>query len=109
MSKTKSVSAEIKPTININTEATILFESYKNKQINTYDFSKFKNVNLDTYSSFLELVSSKIYSTQGHQETNKNYKLSYFSQLVTLLMTTVVTYIHRKNLFQKNMKYFHLV
>jgi SAM-dependent methyltransferase len=108
MSKTKMVSNEIKPItyININMEANTLLESYKNKQIDTYDFSKFKNINLDVYASFLELISTKIYNSQGHQESDKNFKLSYFSQLVTLLMNTITTYVHRKNLFHQNMNTF---
>jgi hypothetical protein len=108
MSKTKTVSNEIKPIthINVNMEANTIIESYKSKQISNYDFSKLKNLDLEYYASFLEIVSMKIYTAQGHQESDKNFKLSYFSQLVTLLMHSTATYVHRKNLFQHTMKYF---
>jgi len=85
MSKTKKVSNEI----NINEEINKIIELYKSKQINNYDFNKLLNLNLFRYVLFLETISKIIYTTQGHQESDKNFKLSYFSNLVILLIKSI--------------------
>ena len=90
-----------------NTESDILLDLYNNKKINTFDFNKFKTADLDFLISFIELTSLKIYTTnQKHQYFNKNFKLSYYSDLVCILVNIVLTNIHKKNIFQQNMKYF---
>ena len=104
MSKTKKVSDEIK--ININNEIDKIMELYKSKQIDSYNFTKLLNLDLDNYVLFLETISKIIYMTQGHQESDKNFKLSYFIQLVNLLVNTVLTYKNNAKIFQENIKYF---
>jgi ubiquinone/menaquinone biosynthesis C-methylase UbiE len=104
MSKTKKVSDEIK--LNIHNEIEKILELYKSKQIDSYDFTKLLNLDLDNYVLFLEKISKIIYMTQGHQESDKNFKLSYFIQLVTLLVNNVLTYKNNDKIFQENIKYF---
>ena len=102
MSKTKKVSNEIKPI----TEVDKIIELYKSKQIDNYNFTKLLNLDLDNYILFLETISKIIYTTQGHQESDKNFKLSYFSELVSLLVNNVLTYKNKDKIFQENIKYF---
>ena len=102
MSKTKKVSNEI----NINDEIDKIMELYKSKQINNYDFKKLLNLDLFYYVLFLESISKAIYMTQGHQESDKNFKLSYFSNLVILLIHNIVSYKDKNKIFKENIKYF---
>ena len=102
MSKTKKVSNEI----NINEEINKIIELYKSKQINNYDFNKLLNLNLFRYVLFLETISKIIYTTQGHQESDKNFKLSYFSNLVILLINNILLYKDKNKIFKENIKYF---
>jgi SAM-dependent methyltransferase len=102
MSKTKKVSNEI----NINYEIDKIMELYKSKEINNYDFNKLLNLNLFYYVLFLEAISKIIYMTQGHQESDKNFKLSYFSNLVTLLINNILLYKDKNKIFKENIKYF---
>ena len=92
--------------INISNEVSILLKLYKNNKINTYDFNKFKNIDLNILVSFVELVSLSIYTDKGYQEINKNFKLSYFNGLVSLLIDTVISYTYKEKIFQQNVRYF---
>ena len=96
MSKTKKVSNEI----NINSEISKIIDLYKSKQINNYDFNKLLNLDLFYYGLFLETISKIIYMTQGHQELNKNFKLSYFSNLVILLINNILFYKDKNKIFK---------
>lgn len=91
---------------NTTNEVSILLDLYNKKKINTYDFNKFRNADLDILVSFIELVSLTIYIDQGHQEFNKNFKLSYFDELVSLLVNIVITNIHRDKIFKQSTRYF---
>lgn len=91
---------------NISNEVSILLKLYKNNKINTYDFNKFKNIDLNILVSFVELVSLSIYTDKGYQEINKNFKLSYFNGLVSLLIDTVISYTYKEKIFQQNVRYF---
>jgi SAM-dependent methyltransferase len=102
MSKTNKVSNEI----NINDEIDKIMELYKSKQINNYNFKKLLNLDLFYYVLFLEAISKVIYMTQGHQESNKNFKLSYFSNLVILLIHNIISYKDKNKIFKENIKYF---
>jgi ubiquinone/menaquinone biosynthesis C-methylase UbiE len=108
MSKTIPVSDEIKPynTFNVNYEVNDLFTFHSSKELDKYDFNKLKNTNMEHFTSFIEQVSTRIYNSQGHQESDKNYKLSYFSQIVTQIINQIINYKHKKNIFQHNMKHF---
>ena len=100
MSKTKKVSNEI----NINSEISKIIDLYKSKQINNYDFNKLLNLDLFYYGLFLETISKIIYMTQGHQESDKNFKLSYFSNLVILLINNILLYKDKNKIFKESIK-----
>jgi len=91
---------------NINIEADILLDLYNNNKVSTFDFKKFKNADLNSIVSFIELVSIKIFMNQKHQSFNKNFKLSYYSNLVHLLVNVVLTNIHKEQIFKQNIIYF---
>lgn len=91
---------------NTNTEVDLVLDLYNNKKINIYDFNKFKKVDLNLLVSFIELISLKIYMNQKHHSFNKNFKLSYYNDLVSLLVNVVLTNIHGKKIFKQNIRYF---
>ena len=106
MSVTKTVSNEINTKHDIIMEIKEIIKCYKLNLINNYDFTKLKNLNLDNYVYFLEEISMTMYFSIGPIELNKNYKLCYFNQLVNILMNTFITYKYKKEILQKNIKYF---
>lgn len=91
---------------NTNTEVDLLLDLYNKKKINIYDFNKFKKLDLNLLVSFIELISLKIYMNQKHDSFNKNFKLSYYNNLVSLLVNVIITNIHGKKIFQQNIIYF---
>ena len=91
---------------NTNAEADILLNLYNNNKISTFDFKKFKNADLNILVSFIEIVSIKIFMNQKHKSFNKNFKLSYYSNLVSLLVNVVLTNIHKDQIFKQNIIYF---
>ena len=74
MSVTKTVSNEINTKHDIIREIKEIIKYYKLNQINNYDFTKLKNLNLDNYVYFLEEISMTMYFSIGPIELNKNYK-----------------------------------
>lgn len=77
-----------------------LLDKYKNKLINEFEIDKILKAPVNGFGMFIKSVFDRIMTSQGHIQENKNYKLSYFEDLISYMIDNICKYDKVVDLFK---------